>query len=207
MPAMRNMQIGAVVLIAGVVLTLLAYSLRNMIGVVVFSVLMLGGGVQAFVGLMQWQRQRDRPPQAPAAHRSPVDIDILIKAMVAVAGSDRHLEEGEMSMIEDVSAGLLGEKIPRSRIEQVLDQMEGRSYVEQIAGIARLATPEGAELAVKGAVWAGRADGALSDEERLLIAAIAAVLGVSGDRLRQCIAEADHVFDRLAAHDAKRTQP
>jgi tellurite resistance protein len=204
MAGTRTMQIGAFALVAGVALTLLSYSLRSRIGVVAFSVVMLGGAVQVIHGLVQ--RHRDRLLQAPTAHRSATDIDILIRAMVAVAAFDSNLEPGEISMIEDVSAGLLGDKIPRSRIERVLKQTKGKNPIDQIARIARQATPEGAELAVKGAVWAGRADGELSDAEQKVIAAIAAALGVSGHRLRHCIAEADHAYDRLAAHDAKGGQ-
>lgn len=205
MPAMRNMQIGAVVLIAGAALSLLAHSYRYMFAFGVFSAVMLGGGAIGLAGLVQWQRQRTMP-QRHAAYRPAADIEILIGAMVAVAVADRELGQDEISMIEDVSAGLLGEPLPRSQIEKVCRQMQGKNAIDQIARVARTATPEGTDLAVKGAVWAGRADGALTEAESRVIAAIAAALGVSSHRLRTCIAEADHVYDRLAPHGGKGGQ-
>jgi uncharacterized membrane protein YebE (DUF533 family) len=199
MLGLRNVLIGALALLAGLVLVLLApYPGRGM-GVA----MMLCGAAVLFVAVLQLYRRRDQPPWAATGHRSAVDIDVLIRSMVAVAAADRTIAEGEVAMIEDVSAGLLGEKIPRWRIEQMLDRTKGRNAVDLIARAARQATPEGIDLAVKGAVWAGRADGALTDAEGQVISAIAARLGVSGHRLRQCIAEADHVYDRLAAHDAR----
>ena len=205
MPGFRNLWIGGLALLAGAALTVLAYGLVNPNGIVVSLAVTLSGGLMVLVGLVQWYRQRG--PQAPAPHRSVVDIDLLIRSMVAVMASDRKMDEREVVMIEDVSAGLLGEKIARWRIEQMLDRMKGKNYVDQIARIGRQASPEAAELALKGAVWAGRADGALTDQETQLVLALADALGVSGHRLQQCIAEADHVFDRLVAHGNKGGQP
>jgi uncharacterized tellurite resistance protein B-like protein len=201
MLGLRSILIGALTMSVGLVLMLLALFPVNRPGVAAGIAVMLGGGAVLTLGVVHLYRRRDAPVLAGTGHRSAVDIDVLIRSMVAVAAADRIIAEGEVVMIEDVSAGLLGEKIPRWRIEQMLDRTKGRNAVDLIARAARQATPEGIDLAVKGAVWAGRADGALTDAEGQVISAIAARLGVSGHRLRQCIAEADHVYDRLAAHD------
>ena len=199
------MQIGGLALVAGLIL--LGWGFRSAVGLAAFGAVMLGGGALFGSGVMQWRAYRGRSDGGPAAHRSDDDIEVLVRSMVAVAAADRNLDQDEIAMIQDVSAGLLGEAIPRVRIEQVFKRMQGKNQIEQIARLVRTTTPEGAELAVKGAVWAGRANGALSADELRLVAAIAAALGVSGHRLRTCIAEADHAFDRLAAHDVKETLP
>lgn len=203
MPGLRNVRIGVLALIAGVVLALLAWNVRSLTGVAVFTGVAVAGGAQTMAGLVQWHTHRGRVRRLLAPHRAGVDTEILIRAMVAVAAADRDLGQDEIAMIEDVSAGLLGAPFPRARIERARRQMLGKNPLDQITRLAQDATPRGAELAVKGAVWAGRADGALSAAETHLVAALAAALGVSGHRLRTCIAEADHVYDRLAAHVGK----
>ena len=207
MPGHRNMQIGGVLLIAGLVLIMLVWRGQISVGAAVAAAVMLTGGVLAVVGVLQWRTGRGRVPGGLSAHRSDVDVELLVRSMVMVAAADRSLDRGEVAMIEDVLAGLLGETLPRARIERVFRQIQGKNRIDQIARLAKGATPEGADLALKGAVWAGRADGALTEAESRVIAAIAEALGVSGHHLRTCIAEADHVYDRLAAHGGKGAEP
>ena len=207
MPGHRNMQIGGVLLIAGLVLIMLVWRGHVGVGAAGSTVVMLTGGVLAVVGVLQWRTGRGRVPGGLSAHRSDVDVELLVRSMVMVAAADRSLDRGEVAMIEDVLAGLLGETLPRARIEQAFRRMRGNNGIDQIARLARDATPEGAELALKGAVWAGRAAGALSEAEQAVVAALAVALGLSGHRLRTCIAEADHVHERLVAHAAKGEQP
>lgn len=198
MSALGNPQIGAAALVAGSALVWATWGLGDGTGVTAAGAVAIGGGVQGLVGLALWHRERRGRLPTGGAHRSAQDIDMLLCAMVAVAALDRSIAEGEVSIIEDVTAGLLGQSLPRARIERAFRQMRGGKAIDLIARKARQVTPEGAELAVKGAVWAGRADGALTSAESRLIGEIAAALDVSGHRLRQCIAEADHVHERLA---------
>jgi uncharacterized tellurite resistance protein B-like protein len=187
------MQIGAVAVVAGLALAGLADGRGNRLGLGLGALAVLGG---AALGL--WPR-RARPGVVP--HRGAAEIDLLIRAMAAVAGADRRLDPGEVAMIEDVLAGLLGAPLPRARITRALRQMAGKNALEGLAKQARDLPPEAVDLAVKGAVWAGWADGTLAPAERRKVEAVAAALGVTGHRLRRCIAEADHVRARLAAQE------
>ncbi|MGQ0563643.1 MAG: hypothetical protein ACT4OK_01045 [Gemmobacter sp.] len=203
MPGLRHIQIGAFVLVAGLVVAVFAWRGGYVVGVALFAAVAIAGAVEAATGLMQWRGYRGRVRRVQVSHRARADFDLLISAMVTVAAADGHFAEGEFSMIEDVSAGLLGAPVPRARVEKARRRMQGKAPLEEIARMAQDATSEGREMAVKGAVWAGRADGALSGAETQAVEALAAALGVEGWRLQTCIAEADHVYDRLAAHEDK----
>lgn len=196
------MQIGAAFCAGGSLLTAATIGMSGGAFVVAFLGAILFGGLQFAWGALQWVGYQMKSPQGKASHHLKVDVRVLLRSMIAVAAADGRLDDGEIIMINEISASLLGEEIGEKTIRNIFDAIVGRDYVEELSLIAREVSPAGAELAVKGAILVGRSDGKFDEMESALTTQIASLLCVSGDRLTQCATEAHQMYDNMIRHQA-----
>jgi tellurite resistance protein len=208
----KNMALGAAFAVGGTLLTAATTSGPNG-GGVIFIGAMVGGAIQFLIGLVQFMgtsretysppvRHVAQPARPPAAEEPPdADLHLFVRSMIAVAAEDGELDDGEISIIRFISGSVLSEPLETQLIRDVFQQMRGRNYLDEIQTYANKVSPNVAELSVKSAVMVSLADGDPSDSERILVSAIAARLGIKGERLQQLADEANELYRRLTTEE------
>jgi uncharacterized membrane protein YebE (DUF533 family) len=133
-----------------------------------------------------WQTRR-RPAQSSVAGRKREEqnvdkpkndgADWILKAMVAVAGSDGQLDEREIGLIQQVYRDQSGRSLTANEVERAAEAVKGDLFAE-FAAAAKVLDLDTKEEMIRAAYLVLLADERIAGEERKKLKDIAAALQI-----------------------------
>lgn len=105
--------------------------------------------------------------------------DWILKAMVAVAGADRELDDREIALISQVYQDQSGRAIEVIEVERVASANDAGDLFKELAAASRTLGVETKEEIVRAAYLVLLADDRIAGEERKKLKDLAAALDIS----------------------------
>lgn len=205
MPGIGNITIGLGICLVGIVITAATYAAAPGGYYVVAYGAILVGGLQFLAGAFEWLRHAISSKESKATHHAGVDINVLLRSMVATAAADDSLADNEIAIIQMVCRQVTGAELDPDTVKNVFEEMKGHDFADELGRIRSQVTSEGAELAVKCCLLVAFADGDFDESEDNRIGNIAGTLGVTGDRFKRCAEEATGLYQAILSTATSQT--
>ena len=107
------------------------------------------------------------------------EADWILKAMVAVAGSDRQLDERETGLIQQVYQDQSGQSLTAEQVARAAEANAKSDMIAQFAAAAKVLDQATKEEIIRAAYLVLLADERIAGEERKKLKDIAAALQIS----------------------------
>lgn len=192
MPGTKNMSIGAVVAIVGMLVigNTLAISARGYLIVAYGAVLF--GGLQFVIGLFQFISYKRQSPKSEANIQVDPYVRAILQAMLSTSIADGELDEDEVVAIAEIYIQIFGGEIQASWIQDTAKSMlsDGFDIGKTLEGNAVLIEDSMKPVILRAAYFVAAADGIIDDNEKKMLLTIAGAL-----KMEQ--SEIDKTFEEL----------
>lgn len=192
MPGTKNMLLGALWAIGGIVVTAVTYSAASEGGiyVVTWGAIVIGG-IQFIVGLVQYLGYQAKGTEGKQKVHAEASVRAILRAMMATAAADGVIEDAEVESIAAIYERVFGASPEKEWIKETSEKMlkENFDIYKAISEEKSIINPDTMPLVFKASYLVAAADGSLDDKESEILMKIANALGMSDAQVQEYITE------------------
>lgn len=189
-PGSYNMQLGALWLISGIVLTLL------FMGFALFWGAILVGFLQFTWGLIQWSMFKFKSEDKKRFHYAKKELRALIRSLVAMASADGKVSDVEILTIQNACINMIDIEIDKKSILNIAKPMKDKNYsfLEDLDSISSQLSAEFKVMIIRCSYIVAASDGKIEKTEIARLQEIGETLNVAKDYTSQIVRETKHIL-------------
>jgi|GEM_PF-2186868 len=196
MPGTKNMLVGGLWLIGGLLVTALTYSASSGGGtyVVTYGAIIIGA-VQFIGGLFQYVSYQSKGKEGKQAVQAEASARTILRAMMATAAADGEIEESELDSIASIYAQIFGSELDNDWIKDNVQEMLDNDFeiYSAITEEMSMLDPELIPLIFKASYFVAASDGSIDDSESVILTRISDALGMTDEDVNTALAQIQEI--------------